>query len=225
MDISDQFIPAISQVIVVLTLSLSTYVVSRFLFSNAHREKNVSFLEFIGLSPSKDVLKLLDKKFLLLCFILIIYAVLTTVIQFEYILELRNLLLSDNSPYYKILKHGFAAKAIILGLIYCFIQSGGAEEILFRGLLMPRLVNHFGFKVGNIIQAILFWLMHLAIFKLVTGLWISKLQLFAFFTSFTLGLIMGHINYRKDLFSILPSWLLHSLVNFTSFLTLAYLIA
>jgi len=225
MDILDQFIPAISQVIVVLTLSLSTYVVSRFLFSNAHREKNVSFLEFIGLSPSKDVLKLLDKKFFLLCFILIIYAVVTTVIQFEYIHELRTLLLSDNSPYYKILKNGFGAQAIILGLIYCFIQSGAAEEILFRGLLMPRLVNHLGFKVGNVIQSILFWLMHLAIFKLVTGRWISKLQLFAFITSFSLGLIMGHINYRRGVFSILPSWILHSVVNFTTFLTLAYLVA
>jgi membrane protease YdiL (CAAX protease family) len=132
-------------------------------------------------------------------------------------------LLSDTSPYGKILNSGFGARAIILGLIYCFVQASGSEEILFRGLIAKRLYAVLGLPWGNVIQALIFWLMHLALFRAITGEWISMIQLLAFLTSFAMGLVLGYANFRKGGESIAPSWILHGSANFSTFLTLAWL--
>lgn len=114
---------------------------------------------------------------------------------------------------------------IFSGLLYCFVQSSGAEEILFRGLFARSLFRKFGFAAGNIIQSTFFWIMHLLIFKLVTGEWVSWIQLYAFGVSFGLGLILGFVNYRKGGASIAPSWIIHGTTNFVTFLTLGFLIS
>lgn len=129
----------------------------------------------------------------------------------------------ETSPYGKILKNGFRAVQILSGLLYCFVQSGGAEEVLFRGLIARSLFRKLGFSLGNLIQAFLFWLMHLLIFKLVTGDWISWIQLYAFVVSFGLGLLLGFVNYRKGGISIAPSWIIHGTTNFVTFLALGFL--
>jgi len=66
--------------------------------------------------------------------------------------------------------------------------------------------------------------MHLLIFRFMTGSWISWFQVYAFIASFGLGLASGFVNYRKNGSSIMPSWLLHSLGNFITFLTLSWLL-
>jgi hypothetical protein len=66
--------------------------------------------------------------------------------------------------------------------------------------------------------------MHLAIFRLITGQWISVIQLVAFVTSFGLGLVLGYANNRNNGKSIMPSWILHGTANFASFVTLGFLI-
>ena len=106
-----------------------------------------------------------------------------------------------------------------------FIQSGESEEVLFRGLFASGLFRKFGFNVGNIIQAFLFWIMHLLIFKMVTGEWISWIQLYAFGVSFGLELILGFVNYRKGEISIAPSWIIHGTTNFVTFLTSGFLVS
>ena len=63
--------------------------------------------------------------------------------------------------------------------------------------------------------------MHLLIFRLITGEWISLLQFFTFVTSYGLGLVLGYVNFRKQGESIIPSWIVHGSVNFFSFLALA----
>ncbi len=131
------------------------------------------------------------------------------------------MLMSDSSPYGKILKNGFDFSAVIKALIYCFVQASAAEELLFRGLIAKRFFNAMGFLKGNFVQALIFWLMHLAIFWLVTGEWISLIQGVAFITSFGMGLILGYVNYRREGESIIPSWLLHGSANFFSFFALA----
>lgn len=48
--------------------------------------------------------------------------------------------------------------------LYAFIQTGLAEEIFFRGFLAKRLIHQFGMNIGNIIQALLFGMVHGLIF-------------------------------------------------------------
>ena len=57
----------------------------------------------------------------------------------------------------------FAGKGIIAipaALAYGYIRTGLSEEIVFRGFLLKRTMNKFGFGAGNLLQAILFGLLH-----------------------------------------------------------------
>ena len=79
------------------------------------------------------------------------------------------------------------------------------EEIFFRGLLGGWLVRKFGFTLGNILQAAAFLLPHLLLFLISFSLWpILIVQTFA-------GWLLGWLRYRSD--SILPGWVVHSLIN------------
>ena len=65
----------------------------------------------------------------------------------------------------------FAGKgfiAIPAALAYGYIRTGLSEEIVFRGFLLKRTMNKFGFGAGNLLQAILFGLLHGIPFGLAT---------------------------------------------------------
>lgn len=216
MSISEQLVSGLSQVFVAIILSLFAYGI-RYLFFRKRLKKR-SFANYIGIQSAK---KQIDFKFLVIWGAVILFGIISTWINFTVSDSFREMLMSQNSPYGKILQGGFNVQGVLLALIYCFINSGGAEEILFRGLIAKRMFSMFGFSIGNIVQAFIFWIMHLVIFYLMTKEWFSYLQVFAFLTSFGLGLLLGYVNFRRNGESILPSWILHSSTNFATFLTLA----
>ncbi|MDE7366334.1 MAG: CPBP family intramembrane metalloprotease [Lachnospiraceae bacterium] len=108
-------------------------------------------------------------------------------------------------------------------LIYSFITTALSEEILFRGFLLKRLSDKFGFNTGNIVQSILFGLLHGVMFFSLTG--IVKVVLIIAFT----GLIawcMGYANEKKADGSIIPSWIVHGIANlFSSIISMFCIIA
>ena len=61
-------------------------------------------------------------------------------------------------------------KALPSILIYSFLQTSLPEELLFRGFLLKRLVNHMPFFFANTIQAITFGLLHGILFASVVSL-------------------------------------------------------
>ncbi len=184
-------------------------------------KRKKSFVEFIGFkNPSSQM----DKKYFAILFGLAFFSVVTTYLQFSFSDTFRGFLTSDTSPYGKILKgSGVGIISLLSGFIYCFVSAGGSEEILFRGLIAKNLLKWLGNFYGNIVQALIFWLMHLLIFRFVTGEWFSWVQAFGFVVSFGLGLILGYVNFRKNGESIWPSWIAHGTVNFVTFLTLFFL--
>lgn len=98
-------------------------------------------------------------------------------------------------------------------LIYAFITTALSEEILFRGFLLKRLSNKFGFYIGNIVQSILFGLLHGVMFFSTINL--IHVVLIIVFT----GLIawcMGYANEKKADGSIMPSWIIHGIANLFS---------
>lgn len=204
-----------TQLFVVLILGLIIFFVLKIL------KKRKKFSEFIGFRNSKHQL---DKRYFLILLGLILFSVITTYLQFSFSETFRGFLTSDTSPYGKILKgSGLSFISLLAGFIYCFISAGGSEEVLFRGLIAKNLFSWLGNFYGNISQAFIFWLMHLVIFRFVTGEWFSWVQAFGFVVSFGLGLVLGYVNFRKNGQSIWPSWLAHGIVNFSTFLTLFFL--
>ena len=106
-------------------------------------------------------------------------------------------------------------------LIYAILKTGLAEEIVFRGFLLKRISNKFGFAAGNLIQSLLFGIMHGIFFFNTVG--VAKAVLIILFTG-TIGWVMGFINEKKAGGSILPSWFVHSSANIFSGICSAFLL-
>lgn len=109
---------------------------------------------------------------------------------------------------------GYGISAIPVALIYGFIRTGLSEEIFFRGFLLKRIQSRWGFNVGNLIQALLFGVMHGIPFGIVTKS-IPTTFLLTILPG-AIGWFQGWLNERKCNGSIVPSWLLHGTINFIS---------
>ena len=110
-------------------------------------------------------------------------------------------------------------KALPSILIYSFLQTSLPEELLFRGFLLKRLVNHMPFFFANTIQAIAFGLLHGILFVSLVSIEITL-----FITLFTgvIAAYLGFVNEKKAGGSILTSWIIHALANILSGLVAAF---
>lgn len=108
---------------------------------------------------------------------------------------------------------GIGIVALPSAFIYAFITTALSEEILFRGFLLKRLSSKFGFNFGNVVQSILFGLLHGAMFFSLIE--IEKAVLISVFTGF-IAWCMGYVNEKKAQGSILPSWIIHGIANLFS---------
>lgn len=114
---------------------------------------------------------------------------------------------------------GLGVGAIPAILVYAVFNTSLPEEILFRGFLLKRISNKFGFVSANIIQSILFGLMHgVMFFKYVAVL---KALLIIVFTM-VIAWFMGYINEKKSNGSIIPGWIIHAVSNIFSGLCAAF---
>ena len=104
---------------------------------------------------------------------------------------------------------GFAAFPAVLA--YGFIRTGLSEEVLFRGFLLKRFGEKFGFIAGNTIQAVLFGLMHGIPFGLSTHNIPVAIVMTILPGAF--GWFQGWMNEKRFNGSIIPSWLLHGTIN------------
>ncbi len=116
---------------------------------------------------------------------------------------------------------GLGLAAIPAILIYAIFNTSLPEEILFRGFILKRLSAQSGFKSANLMQSILFGIIHGAMFFSLTGPVKAVL-----ITGFT-GLIawaMGYLNEQRADGSILPSWCIHAVANIFSGICSAFLL-
>ena len=116
---------------------------------------------------------------------------------------------------------GKGAAAIPAVLIYAILNTSLPEEILFRGFLLKRISGKFGFHAGNIIQALIFGIMHGVMFFSYTG--IVKAAVIILFTG-VIGWFMGFVNEKKADGSLIPGWCIHAAANIFSGLCAAFMI-
>ena len=114
---------------------------------------------------------------------------------------------------------GMGLKALPSILIYSFLQTSLPEELLFRGFLLKRLVNHMPFVFANTIQAIAFGLLHGVLFASVVSL---EVTFFIIFFTGAIAVYLGFVNEKKAGGSILTSWIIHALANILSGLVVAF---
>lgn len=116
---------------------------------------------------------------------------------------------------------GLGIKAVPPIIVYAVFNTSLPEEILFRGFLLKRLSHQFGFTIGNIIQSVLFGLLHGVMFFSLTGT--VQTILILLFTG-GIGWCMGFINEKKANGSIIPSWCIHAISNIFSGVCSAFML-
>lgn len=106
---------------------------------------------------------------------------------------------------------GKGVSVLIPILLFSMINTGLSEEIFFRGFLGKRLCSKFGFSTGNLIQGLLFGIVHGAMFVIVTTPF--KALIIIIITGFS-GWLLGYATEKASGGSIIPAWLIHGIGNF-----------
>lgn len=107
----------------------------------------------------------------------------------------------------------FAGVGIIglpASIIYAFFNTALPEEIIFRGFLLKQLKCKLGLTAANLLQSILFGMLHGIMFISLVG--VLKAILIIIFTG-AIAWFMGYVNEKKANGSIYPSWMIHGVSN------------
>ena len=117
--------------------------------------------------------------------------------------------------------YALGSKALPAILVYAILNTSLPEELFFRGFLLKRLSNRLGFGWGNVLQSLMFGMLHGALFISHTGLMMTFIMIL--FTG-AVAWCMGYINENKSCGSIIPSWLIHAAANIFSGLCYAFML-
>ena len=169
--------------------------------------KKINFFEWIGLKKVNNIIE--NKLFAWIFSVLVLFLIISVFILYS----LKNVNVASSEF------TGLGIKALPSILIYAIFNTSLPEEILFRGFLLKRIGNKFGFIVSNGIQSLLFGCIHGIIFFSAVG--ILKSMLIILFTGI-ISWIMGYINEKKANGSILPSWFIHAVANIFSGICYAF---
>lgn len=169
-------------------------------FISARKKENI--FSWVGLTTPKFANKTKTLIVSFLSFALLLASGMYIVFTFE------NKALLANAKF-----SGLGLSGIMPILLYAVFQTGLCEEILFRGFLNKRISNKLGFSIGNTVQAILFGLLHGI--ALIGSVNVPIIVLLITFTS-VVGWLMGYLNEKLGNGSIIPSWIIHSLMNIIS---------
>ena len=171
--------------------------------------KKMNFFEWIGLKKVNNIKE--NKLFAWIFSVLVLFLIISVFILYS----LKNVNVASSEF------TGLGIKSLPSILIYAIFNTSLPEEILFRGFLLKRIGNKFGFTVGNLIQALLFGGIHGILFFSVVG--ILKSIIITLFTGM-IGWIIGYINERKAGGSILLGWGMHAFFNTVSGICYAFLV-
>jgi membrane protease YdiL (CAAX protease family) len=122
-------------------------------------------------------------------------------------------LLAHGTARQRLLGQGFGGTAMLLAFLHGVIQTGFAEELVFRGLITGSLARRMSLLRANIAQAGIFLLPHLAILIAWPDAW------WILPVVFVSALFFGWIRIMSG--SMLGSWIAHGALNFTAAMIVA----
>jgi membrane protease YdiL (CAAX protease family) len=197
-------------------LQVLVFALIPFVFFLLTRRKASGFLQFIGLKATTRTAVLL--------------AVLTSLIflaggiSLAFLSnEIRQMLINPPSVSGKIRQMGLTPASVFILILTAWFKTSFAEEILFRGFIAKRLVERLGFQTGNLLQALLFALLHVLLFRVLAKSGAGFL-VFIFLFSGIAGYIIEYINEKYGEGSIVPGWIAHALGNTLAYAVLAFII-
>lgn len=137
--------------------------------------------------------------------------------------SIKEVMLTPPSITGKLRVLGMNGESIFILLLIAGVKTSLSEEILFRGFIAKRLVNKLGFYSGNLLQALIFSVIHGLLFWTLTKAGVTFIIFILLFSGFA-GYVVGIINDKKGNGSIIPGWIAHGLGNTISYFTIAFLL-
>ncbi|HSR89636.1 MAG TPA: CPBP family intramembrane glutamic endopeptidase [Candidatus Udaeobacter sp.] len=199
-------------------LQVAVFALVPFIFFLFRKDKTVNFPKYIGLYlPSSN--KYL--KYMAYATLLILGTGTGLVFLNE---DFKKILLTAQSVTGQLHQAGLSLTTILSLLVIACIKTSLSEEILFRGFIAKRLVRRLGFGLGNLLQALIFGIVHfLLFFSLVKVSILSLVMVFAM--SSLAGWIIGYIKEKHADSSIIPGWVAHALGNTISYFVIAFILS
>lgn len=186
-------IGAISQVIL--------FILIPFIWWFFSARKKTGFLAWIGIKKIHHEGKWISTV-LITVNVVLVYGVLMTILLTMY---------SDGITAAGSSFAGMGISALPTVFIYGFVRTGLSEEPFFRGFLLKRIRNKWSFVTGNTIQALFFGALHGIPFGFATkNLWVTIMLTLL---PGALGWYQGWLNEKRCGESIVPSCLLHGMMN------------
>ncbi|KPM46708.1 CPBP family intramembrane glutamic endopeptidase [Jiulongibacter sediminis] len=189
-------------------LQLSVFSLIPFLFYLIRFRKRTGFFQWIGFKKA-------NKKSLILAAGLSVLGLSTLVLPVFLGSSFAEVLHNPKSVTGALKQLTFGSSLVTSIILIAVFKTALAEEILFRGFLAKRLISWLGFRWGNFTQALLFGVLHTALFLTITSniLWLISI----FIIPFAVAYLIGYINEKKAEGSILPGWLAHGLGNLMTY--------
>lgn len=173
------------------------------------------FWEYVGLKRS-------TKQANRLAFLVMLLLVVPILVLTIYNEEFYAIMTSADSITGKMKMRGIGIETFMVILIVATLKTALAEEIFFRGFLAKRLIAVTNFQIGNAIQAIIFGILHAAIFSNITDS-IFFLSVIFFFPALV-AYLNTYLNERLANGSIIPGWIAHGVANLLSYSFIAFFI-
>lgn len=197
-------------------LQITVFALVPFIFFLFRKDRNERFFGYIGLygAPLNSIM------LVLLAGILMIAAG----ISVSFISSgFREVLYSPNSVTGKLHAMGLSPVSVAVLLITALLKTSLSEEILFRGFIAKRLIKKFGYNTGNILQSVIFGIVHLLLFYFIAKSDVGA-AIFIFIFSSAAGYIICYIKEKYAEGSIIPGWVAHGLGNTVSYFIIAFVI-
>ncbi|CAN0576974.1 unnamed protein product [Ectocarpus sp. 12 AP-2014] len=166
------------------------------------------FLEYIGLKKSTQKANYLA---VLACLVIAAPIFILTLASPDF----KEIMVDPTSITGKFRQMGLGFNSLIILLLIAVFKTSFAEEVLFRGFIGKRLINLLGFQKGNLLQALIFGIIHTALFAVITA---NILFLTLIFILPSIGAyISGYLNEKLANGSIIPGWISHALANILAY--------
>ncbi len=203
----NEVIGAVLQILVFAAIPFLVYVI--------RYRKVKGFLEYVGLKPSTKRANYLAVFASLLFAVPVLILILISD-------EIKTIMFDPESVTGKIREMGFGISSVFILLMIALLKTSFAEELLFRGFLAKRLIAVLGYSKGNLIQAVLFGIIHTILFAMITS---NAVFLMLIFMIPSLGAYVSvYLNEKVADGSIIPGWISHGLANVLAYVIVGFVI-
>jgi membrane protease YdiL (CAAX protease family) len=207
--------PIINEIISTV-LQIIVFTLIPFIFFLLRKDKTLTFFRYIGLTVPTA------KSLIYVIFVSLIFLIAAIGLTFIDS-SIKEVLFSPHTVTGKLRLMGLNITSVTILLIIALFKTSFAEEILFRGFIAKRLINKFGFKIGNVAQSFVFGVLHLLLFSLLIETTFAALTFIFIFSSLA-GWVIGFIKEKHANGSIIPGWVAHGLGNTISYFIIAFIL-